>query len=241
MILTGLALAFATVPEELPIIITMVLALGAFKLSQEKFLIKKIKTAEVLGNVTCILTDKTGTITENKMEIVSLFPKNKETEILKSALAAMTEISLSPTDRAILEKAKKLKLDKDFGKIIKERGFGNGKKTRAILREKNDILEIFVTGAPEEILNLTKEKNEEIEKELDKETEKGRRVIGIAKKKISMKEKNLPFVELEKDLEFVGLISFEDPPRKGVKKNNKDVKRSRNQNNYGYRRSPKDS
>lgn len=217
MILTGLALAFATIPEELPIIITMVLGLGAYKLSQKNFLIKKIRAAEVLGNITCILTDKTGTITENKMQVVSLYPKDKEIEILKSALLAMTEISLSPTDKAILEKIEELKIEKIEGKIIRERSFNDKRKTRAILRELNGNLELFISGAPEEILNLTKDDKTQIKKELENQTAKGRRVIAIAQKTILPQEKNLPFSDLEKDLNFVGLISLEDPPRKGVK------------------------
>jgi len=66
MLLTGLALAFAIIPEELPIVITMVLGLGSYKLSTQRFLIKQLRTAEVLGNVTTIVSDKTGTITNIK-------------------------------------------------------------------------------------------------------------------------------------------------------------------------------
>jgi len=216
MILTGLALAFATIPEELPIIITMVLGLGAYLLSQKNFLVKKIKSAEVLGNATVILTDKTGTITESKMEVVSLFPKGEDLKILKSALAGLTEISLSPTDKAILEKAEELKIERNFDKIIRERSFGNHRQTRAILREVNSNFELSVIGAPEEILSLTKDKNSEIEKELEKETKKGRRLIAIAKKRILPEERNLPFSDLERDLNFIGLISIEDPAREGI-------------------------
>jgi len=226
MILTGLALVFATVPEELPIIITMVLGLGAYLLSQKNFLVKKIKSAEVLGGATVILTDKTGTITESKMEVVSLFPEEEDLKILKSALAGLTEISLSPTDKAILEKAEELKIEKNFDKIIRERSFGNHRQTRAILRQVNGDLELSVIGAPEEILSLTKEKNSEIEKELEKETGKGRRLIAIAQKKILPGERNLPFSDLERDLNFVGLISIEDPARKGVKETIETAKKA---------------
>ncbi len=60
MFLTGLSLSFATIPEELPIIITMVLGLGAYSLAQKGFLVKKLSAAETLGNATVIVTDKTG-------------------------------------------------------------------------------------------------------------------------------------------------------------------------------------
>ncbi len=67
-ILVGLSFAFATIPEEMPIIITMVLGLGAIKLSKRNVLIKRTKAAETLGSVTVIATDKTGTLTENKIQ-----------------------------------------------------------------------------------------------------------------------------------------------------------------------------
>ncbi len=72
MVLTGLSLSFATIPEELPIIITMVLGVGAFALSRQGVLVKRLKAAETLGSVTVIATDKTGTITENRMRLEAL-------------------------------------------------------------------------------------------------------------------------------------------------------------------------
>jgi Ca2+-transporting ATPase len=69
MILTGLSMAFAVIPEELPIIITMVLALGALALSKRHVLIRTLRAAETLGSVTVIVADKTGTITQNKMTL----------------------------------------------------------------------------------------------------------------------------------------------------------------------------
>ncbi|MBI5179774.1 MAG: HAD-IC family P-type ATPase, partial [Nitrospirae bacterium] len=69
MVLTGLGLAFATIPEELPIIITMVLGLGAYKLAKSNAVIKRLRAAETLGSVTVIATDKTGTLTENRMTL----------------------------------------------------------------------------------------------------------------------------------------------------------------------------
>jgi len=92
MILTGLSLAFATIPEELPIIITMVLGLGAYNLSRNNFLVKKIKAAETLGNATVIVTDKTGTITENRMKIISLFLRTGIKELLRKPLAPSLNI-----------------------------------------------------------------------------------------------------------------------------------------------------
>jgi P-type Ca2+ transporter type 2C len=69
MVLTGLSLSFATIPEELPIVVTMVLGLGALSLSKRHVLIRRLKSAETLGSVTVIVTDKTGTLTENRMAL----------------------------------------------------------------------------------------------------------------------------------------------------------------------------
>jgi len=63
MVLTGLSLAFAVIPEELPIIVTMVLGLGAYRISRQHFLVKRLRAGETLGEATVILTHKTGTLT----------------------------------------------------------------------------------------------------------------------------------------------------------------------------------
>src|SRR5207249_5617213 len=74
MILVGLALAFATIPEELPIIITMVLGLGAYRLSRKRAIVKRLRAVETLGSITVVATDKTGTLTENRVRVVRIEP-----------------------------------------------------------------------------------------------------------------------------------------------------------------------
>ena len=216
MVLTGLSLAFATIPEELPIIITMVLGLGAYTLSKKHLLIKKLKAAEALGNTTVIVTDKTGTITENRMEIVAVYPPEKKEAVMEAAYYAITEISATPMDRAIAKKAAELHT-KEGGRIYRERNFGNGRKTKTVLRESGDMFEIYMTGAPEEVLPYVSDGKTEIEKQVALETDKGRRVIATATKEVLRADKDRSFDELEKGLLFAGLVSFEDPARKGVK------------------------
>ncbi len=216
MVLTGLSLAFATIPEELPIIITMVLGLGAYTLSRRHLRIKKLKAAEALGNTTVIVTDKTGTITENRMGIVAVYPEEKRKEVLETAYLAITGISVTPMDRAVAEKAEELSLPRGNG-ILRERNFGDGRKTKSILRESGEVLMLYMSGAPEEVSSYVADGKGIIEKQVALETEKGRRVIAVACKKVSPSRENAPFAELEKDLLFTGLISFEDPARKGVK------------------------
>ena len=216
MILTGLALAFAVIPEELPIVITMVLGLGSYKLSHENFLVKKLKAVEVLGNTTVIVTDKTGTITENKMRVASVLPEEREEEVLKAAWEALTELSLTPTDRAIADKASELGLATGRGELIRERSFGDHRKTKSVVRRIEGNLKIVITGAPEEILPLTKGGRAGIDSLLEGEAAKGRRVIAVAQRFLSSNELDASFSDIEKNLDFVGLISLEDPPRKEV-------------------------
>ncbi|HAH86793.1 MAG TPA: ATPase, partial [Armatimonadetes bacterium] len=150
MILTGLALAFATIPEELPIVITMVLGLGAYMLSRQGFLVKKLQAAEVLGDATVILTDKTGTITENRMRVVDIYPPQHDRDVLQASLAAMTELSASPTDTAVADKAKELGATVNLGPVLCERTFGNGRNTKAVIRSVDGALMLITSGAPEE-------------------------------------------------------------------------------------------
>ncbi|HOJ16395.1 MAG TPA: cation-transporting P-type ATPase [Caldisericia bacterium] len=203
MILTGLALSFATIPEELPIIITMALGIGGYELSKQKAIVKKARAAETLGSVTVIATDKTGTITANKMEVVRVWPEEKKVEICKAALSAMPKFLPDSTDQAIAIYAEKFVSPVGIGKILKEYGFEKGVRVRSILREAEDGEVLYSTGAPEELIEpgIDEAFASEAKKVLDEETEKGRRVIGYA---VNSK--------------FLGLISLEDPPLPEVPK-----------------------
>ncbi len=217
MVLTGLALAFATIPEEGPIIITMILGLGAYKLSRNNFLIKKVKAAEVLGNATVILTDKTGTLTENDMAVVSVYPSGNEKDVLAAASSVLTEMSLSATDKAILNRARELGVLPPKGKIVRERGFGDGRKTKTVLRVEDGKLKLYIVGGPEEIFEHSVGDLSEFQRELAKETGLGRRVIAVAAKSIPLVDQDEDFAVLERVVGIAGLLSIEDPPRKGVK------------------------
>ena len=174
MILTGLALAFAVIPEELPIIITMVLGVGAYSLSRKNALVKRLRAAETLGSVTVIATDKTGTITENKMIIEHLYFdgktveaksfKENEREALKTALLASDAIRdftgnmvlNNPMAQAILEQIKKG--ESDVQKLVKdwslkdELSFDNKRKLASYIYQYGSSLVVLSSGAPENIL-----------------------------------------------------------------------------------------
>jgi Ca2+-transporting ATPase len=174
MILTGLALAFAVIPEELPIIITMVLGVGAYSLSRKNALVKRLRAAETLGSVTMIATDKTGTITENRMRIEHLYFdgktvqtssfKENEREALKTALLASDAIRdlsgdtvlTNPMAQAILEQTRRggidvQKLGKDW--VLKdELSFDNKRKLASYVYQHDTSLVVLSSGAPESVL-----------------------------------------------------------------------------------------
>jgi Ca2+-transporting ATPase len=216
MILTGLALAFATIPEEGPIIITMILGLGAYTLSKNNFLIKKIKATEVLGNATVILTDKTGTLTENKMSVVAVYPPGHEKDVLACASSALSEMSLFATDKAVMDKARELGIAGAGGEIVRQRGLGDGRKTKTVLRRTAGALDLFMSGSPEELLELSRGDVTAFRAEIEKETGLGRRVIAVAAKSVPPSALDGDFSALEQGVTLVGLMALEDLPRKGV-------------------------
>jgi Ca2+-transporting ATPase len=178
-ILYGLSLSFATIPEELPIIITMVLGVGAYTLSRKSALVKRLRAAETLGSTTVIATDKTGTLTENKMHIQSLrfdgktkqtneFGQN-EKEALKTALLASDTIrnlsakaSLSnPMAQAILEAVKEnggdLQQLQQTWRLQDELSFDNQRKLASYIYQLGNSYVMLSSGAPENLLtNSTK-------------------------------------------------------------------------------------
>ncbi len=177
MILTGLSLAFATIPEEMPIIITMVLGLGALQLAQHHALVKRLKAAETLGSVTLIATDKTGTLTENHMVVSHISTNNRLVEYGKVALSpedlrllgigALANNAIlkqsgnggsyyvgDPTDVALAEASAGQKPEdiRRCYRLINEFTFGAKRKIMSAVFERSGRLQVYAKGAPESIL-----------------------------------------------------------------------------------------
>jgi Ca2+-transporting ATPase len=175
MILTGLSLSFATIPEELPIIITMVLGVGALILSRKNVLVRHLSTAETLGGITTIVTDKTGTITENKMAVAQISsdytskpftPGNfSPTDLLLLRIGLLTSCtritsdecnSNDPMEAAIIEAATNAGIDprqllSEFN-LQTEFSFDNERKMMSAVFERNGKSIAYVKGAPEIVL-----------------------------------------------------------------------------------------
>ncbi len=218
MILTGLSLAFAIIPEELPIVITMVLGLGAYRLSRQNFLVKRLRAAETLGAATVILTDKTGTLTESRMRVAAIWPEGRERTVLEAALATASSALPDALEQAMADRAREFGVTRPRGEILRLREPGEGGRTKAVLLRREDgSLYVHLTGAPEEVFVHCREVSQAFRAQLDTETGKGRRVIATAMRRVDVREESRTLEALEQDLDLKGIVSLADPPRAGVR------------------------
>ena len=226
MILTGLSLAFAVIPEELPIIVTMVLALGAYRLSKKGFLVRRLRAAETLGDATVILTDKTGTLTESRMHVSEVWPQGPESmqAALQAALGTVSAEAPDAMEQAVMEHAKLHSVVAPTGQVLRLRQPGDGRRSKAVLWKYPDgSLHAYLTGAPEEVFARCREVPAALRIQLEAQTAQGRRVIAVATGVIGAQAVDRPFDELERNLDLVGLVSLADPPRQGVKETLSEV------------------
>jgi Ca2+-transporting ATPase len=217
MVLTGLSLAFATIPEELPIIVTMVLGLGSYRLSRGRFLVKRLRAAETLGDATVIVTDKTGTLTESRMRVAAVYPDVDEHQVVKAALGTVSAAVPSPLEEAVVERARELGLRPTEDEVVRLRQVGDGRRTKMTLRRKASGVRLYLAGAPEEVFARCTGVPAVMRDRLAGEAAAGRRVIAVATCQLDPEESTRPSEEIERNLALCGLLSFADPPRPGVK------------------------
>lgn len=245
MFLTSVAILVSAIPEGLPIALTVILAVGVQRLAKKNGVIRKLLAAETLGNTTVILTDKTGTLTEAKMELskIMLFHKklNEDDDLpLKFALVNSDVIIENPKDPhekwrvvgrplevAVVKAAAKLEiLSAQVKKEIKSLDylpFNSSNKFSAAILEYQSRKFVCLFGAPEILLRISNKTPDEerqlIAKTIDKMAYGGERVVGLAIKEItdSPKEANLTAKQKFEHFEFFATISFNDPIRKGVR------------------------
>ena len=235
--LAGITLAMAMLPEEFPVILTIFMALGAWRMSKKKVLTRNPTAIETLGSATVLCTDKTGTLTENKMTVSQLYNGKDFVVIEKGKLIhddfheimefGILSSQINPFDameKAITEMGKmQLKGTEHIHKtweMIKE--YPLSKELLAMSRvfsEKSTKEKSIATkGAPEAIFELchleTKEKKR-LSAAVEKLASDGLRVLGVAKSTISTK--GLPDIQHDFKLDFIGLIGLSDPIRSNVK------------------------
>ena len=236
--LAGITLAMAVLPEEFPVILTVFMALGAWRMSKKKVLTRKPSAIETLGSATVLCTDKTGTLTQNKMTVAKLYngkdfltvaKDNKFNpefhEIIEFGILSSQTNPFDPMEKAITSLGDLyLKGTEHIHKnweMIKE--YPLSKELLAMSRvfsSKGTQDKIIATkGAPEAIFELC-HLNEENKKQLSLAVEElasiGLRVLGVAKAKIHAK--SLPEIQHDFKFEFIGLVGLSDPIRKNVKK-----------------------
>lgn len=237
---TSVAVAVSAIPEGLPVAITVILALGMQKILTKKGLIRKLTSAETLGNTSIICTDKTGTLTEGKMRVSEIL--GDRDSILKAAVLtteAFIENSNAPverwvlrgrpTDRALLDAGIRngfIKVKKELeNNKLAEIPFNSVNKFSASLYKETEGKFLYICGAPERIFercNLKDKEREKLERRLEKLTGRGSRVVATAHRKIEKSE----IITYEiKGLEslcynfiFDGFITIKDPIRQEVKK-----------------------
>ena len=234
--LAGITLAMAMLPEEFPVVLTIFLALGAWRMSKKSVLTRKPAAIETLGSATVLCTDKTGTLTQNKMTVTRLFNGNDFSrvasgdtfsepfhKIIEYGILASQVNPFDPMEKAIINigdqflqnsehihtdwvMEKEYPLSKDL--LAMSRVFSNtGTKEQVIA----------VKGAPEAIFDLCHLNSETIsgyEKAVAIMASEGLRVLGVAR--ASLVSRDLPSLQHDFDLEFVGLIGLSDPIRKSV-------------------------
>ncbi|MBS1687542.1 MAG: cation-translocating P-type ATPase [Bacteroidetes bacterium] len=230
--LAGLSLAMAMLPEEFPVVYTIFMALGAWRMAKYNVLTRKPSAIETLGSATVLCSDKTGTITQNKMKVEYLYANNLFqkidnhadvtegfSEVIQYASLASQQNPFDPMERAINTLSDSLNgqdLASDW-QFIKEYPLTSELLviTRVYYSNKDNKYFIAAKGAPEAIFSLCKLSSEEISTHSDaiqNIAKKGLRVIGVAKSVCN----TLPDLHDDYLFDFCGLIGLADPIRPEV-------------------------
>ncbi|MDT2762980.1 calcium-translocating P-type ATPase, PMCA-type [Enterococcus asini] len=233
----AVSLGVAAIPEGLAAIVTIVLALGVQRLVKRHAIVKKLPAVETLGAASVICSDKTGTLTQNKMTIVETFVDNGQSEADLLTIGALCNdskltvtsasdfnVTGDPTETAFVSKAFEEKLDKNQLEQgmprVAEIPFDSERKLMSTVHKMEQGYRVMVKGAPDVLLNrctlpaaqaqVVAEKNAEM-------ASNALRVLGVAYKDIAEVPAELTSEDLENNLTFVGLVGMIDPPRQEVK------------------------
>ena len=241
MFMTSVGLAVAAIPEGLPAVVTIMLSIGVTKMAKHNSIIRKLPAVETLGCASVICSDKTGTLTQNKMKVVEL-KSDDITYLLKLGSMCtdcninydngVQEICGEPTEIAIVEKALEYGQNKEeiyrIEKRISDIPFDSKRKLMTTIHKFGSKYRIITKGAPDVLINrcnkiyvngqiesLNHEKKINILKKNEDMAKKALRVIAVSYLDLDY----MPKINenLENNLIFVGLIGMIDPPREGVK------------------------
>lgn len=232
-LLNGLASAMAILPEEFPVVLTVFLALGSWRLSKKNVLTRKPTAIETLGSATVLCSDKTGTITQNKMVVSALFcqnqlfykndflqNRNQLAKLISCSFYASQKDSIDPMEKAIADSYKEIFPSNIFtSTLIKEYPLSKRllAMTRVLQNNSDASLSIHCKGAHEAVFELCRINAQESSHYLSAVNQmaaQGYRVIAAAE--ASWSEEALPHDQRDFDFKFLGLVGFEDPIRPEV-------------------------
>ena len=237
--LAGITLAMATLPEEFPVVLTIFLALGAWRISQHKVLTRRVPAVEMLGAATVLCVDKTGTLTTNRMTVTTLSVDNELInidrqqmllpdhfhEVMEYSILASPLDPFDPMEKAMQELAGRTLSDtehihKDW---ILTKEYPLSEKLLAMSHvwkspEGSDFV-IAAKGAPEaiaDLCHLDPGQIADLKDQINHMTRDGLRVLGVAKSHFS--SANLPAEQHDFNFDFIGLLGLSDPVRPEIAK-----------------------
>ena len=235
----AVTLIVMAVPEGLPMAVTLSLALNMRRMLKSNNLVRKLHACETMGAVTVICTDKTGTLTQNQMQVDELLQKDDNVQLLDVAIALNSTAELdedkaigNPTESALLlwlkSQGKDYKEIRQQAKVLKQQPFSTEKKYMATIAEVSDKKYLLVKGAPEIVLSLCqmeeRERNQAL-RELDEWQHKAMRTLAFAFKEIDA-DLNISQLMSDKNFTLQALVAITDPIRKDVPAAVKECRRA---------------